>query len=157
MHTKIDPPGQTEDETRALLSSYTQDGYLTDDNTQSTSDTISIEVTGGFAPKLVLPIPFLAAVGVAGVAATTVFAYAVLLCKNPTECENDERTAYSTTVAAASLIGNVAALIMLGPMEKLIAKDKRMGLVLWLVFRSMSIVVLALGGKPVSYLSSHLL
>ena len=147
MHTRTQSD-HVVNESRGLLNNHAQDEGSSGYGIQAATPAISPYVARGFAPELVLPIPFLAAVGVAATAATTVFAYAVLLCKDPTRCESDERAAYSTTVVTASLIGNVAALLMLGPMEKLVAKDKRSGLLVWLVFRSMSIIVLALGGRP---------
>lgn len=133
-------------ETEALLNNQTPDSGLPKYGTQQIPNAAAAQLAPGFAPALILPIPFLAAVGVAATAATTVFAYAFLLCKDPTKCRSHEQTAYATTVAAASLIGNISALAILGPMEKLVAKHRKSGLVLWLIFRSMSVVVLAFGG-----------
>ena len=150
MRTRIEENGRL-DETNTLLNNQTPDAGLPQYGTQQLSGATTTEPSPDFAPALVLPVPFLAAVGVAATAATTVYAYAVLLCRDPTRCQSHEQTAYATVVATASLIGNVSALAILGPMEKLVSKNKKIGLVLWLIFRSMSVVVLAIGGR-----SSHI-
>ena len=100
------------------------------------------------APQiLIVPIALLTALGMAATAASTVFAYAKLLCKDPTHCKDSERNAYAGSVAIASMIANGCALLALGPLERSFRKARILGLLLWIVLRSMSVVALALGGK----------
>lgn len=83
----------------------------------------------------------------AATAATSVFAYAFLLCDIPTECKNSERSSYAGVVATAICIANVCGLLVLGSMENLSKRNHKIGILLWLLCRSLSIVVLALGGS----------
>lgn len=98
------------------------------------------------SPFAVLPIALLAALAMAATAATTIYAYASLLCKDPTRCRDSERTTYAGAVAAATYVANVCALLALGGFAKLSRRNHKAGLALWIICRSMSVVTLALGG-----------
>jgi len=98
-------------------------------------------------PFSVLPIAFLTALGMAATATTSIYAYASLLCKNPTHCQKSERNLYAGSVALAVSIANLCSLLALGPLEKLSRTHRKLGLVLWILCRSMSVVMLALGGS----------
>ena len=62
------------------------------------------------SPVAVRPSALLAAVALATTAATEIFAYTALLCKDPTNCRDAEKTAYAGAVAIAVGIANVCAL-----------------------------------------------
>ena len=94
----------------------------------------------------ILPLPFSAALGIALTIATTLFAYATILCKDPTRCRDAERNAYAGSVAGATLIANACGLLVLGYLEKVSRRTYKTGLVLWFSCRGMSVVMLALGG-----------
>lgn len=93
----------------------------------------------------VLPLAFLAALGMAATAATSIFAYASLLCKEPTHCQKSEQSRYAKSVALAVTIANVCGLLVLGSLEKLSRNHRKVGLALWVICRSLSVVVLAVG------------
>ena len=94
----------------------------------------------------ILPIALLAALGMAATAATSIFAYASLLCKSPTHCQDSEQNRYAGSVALAATIANFCSLFVLGVLEHLSRTHRKAGLALWIVCRSLSVVALALGG-----------
>jgi hypothetical protein len=98
----------------------------------------------------VLPIALFAALGMSATAATSIFAYASLLCKEPTHCQNQERNRYAASVALSVTIANVCSLLVLGPLEKLSRSHRKAGLALWIICRSFSVIMLALGGLSMS-------
>ncbi|KAF3058431.1 hypothetical protein GL218_05724 [Daldinia childiae] len=93
----------------------------------------------------VLPIAFTAAFAIAATAASTVFAYASLMCEDPAHCQPAEQKDYAEVVALATTIANVCAIVAVGPLQQLIEGQPKIGLFLWLVFRALSILVLATG------------
>ncbi|KAJ8069775.1 hypothetical protein OCU04_000191 [Sclerotinia nivalis] len=99
----------------------------------------------GLNPTLILPISFLAALGMAATSATSIFAYATLLCKDPKRCKGSEQKDYAGSVALSVSIANICSLLALGPFDKLSRRHRKTGLALWIICRSMSVGVLALG------------
>ena len=96
--------------------------------------------------KIVLPISLFAALAMAATAATTVFSYASLICKGPIHCKSDEEKTYAAVVAVATLIANVCGLLIISPLERLSRRSRVRGLTMWFLCRSMSVIMLALGG-----------
>lgn len=94
-----------------------------------------------------LPLALLAALAIAATSATSVFAYASLLCRDPRHCGDDERGVYAGAVALATTLANICGLLLLGPLERISRKSQTRGLMLWLVCRSSSVLLLALGGQ----------
>ena len=99
---------------------------------------------------MILPLAFTSALAMAATAATSIFAYATLLCRIPTQCTDDERNVYAGGVAVSTAVANVCGLLAVGPLERLSGRSRRGGLGAWIVIRSMSVIALALGGT-VSY------
>ncbi|PQE06875.1 amp-dependent synthetase ligase protein [Rutstroemia sp. NJR-2017a BVV2] len=99
----------------------------------------------GLDPILVLPISFLAALGMAATAATSIFAYATLLCEDPRNCEESQQKDYAGSVALSVSIANICSLLALGSLEKLSRRHRKAGLAMWIICRSMSVAVLAIG------------
>ena len=105
------------------------------------------EVDATVSSYAVLPVGFLAALGMAVTAATEIYAYAFLLCQDPKHCQDSERNRYSGVVAMAVCITNICNVLALGFLTKLVKKRPKAGLALWIVLRSMSVVMLAFGGN----------
>ena len=135
-------PVSPEDETTRFLTSFeeptTTHGPSTFEDHRSGAK-INISVAR------VLPLAFLAAMAMAATAATSLFAYASLLCNTPTHCDDSEQHAYAGAVAMASFAANVCGLLILGPMETLSRRNHKAGLALWFGFRCMSVVMLVIG------------
>jgi hypothetical protein len=93
-----------------------------------------------------LPVALFAALAMASTAATALYAYGTLLCKDPIHCKDSERNAYAGAVALATFLANLCGLLLLGFLEKLSRRNRKAGLALWVIGRSMSVIVLALGG-----------
>ncbi|OCL06615.1 hypothetical protein AOQ84DRAFT_398915 [Glonium stellatum] len=93
----------------------------------------------------VLPIALAAAFAMAATSATTVFAYASLLCEDPAHCKEHEQKNYSGTVAIATTIANICGVFAVGVFQQLIEARPKIGLTLWLIFRASSVAVLAIG------------
>ncbi|KAI0445783.1 major facilitator superfamily domain-containing protein [Xylaria telfairii] len=130
-----------EQETRALL--HDAEG---DENTQhSPIKDVKITEQQGFDPQYVLPIALLAALAMASTAATSYFAFATLLCKDPQHCQGDETVKYAGFVAIATSTANILGMSSLGHLQKLSTTNRRLGLLLWMVCRSMSAVALLAG------------
>ncbi|GMF79346.1 unnamed protein product [Aspergillus oryzae] len=66
-----------------------------------------------------LPVSLLASLGMAATVATTIYAYADLLCTGPTACEDTEQSAYAAVVAIANGIAHTVAILILGPLQHL--------------------------------------
>ncbi|RHZ65248.1 hypothetical protein CDV55_105758 [Aspergillus turcosus] len=94
-----------------------------------------------------LPVALLASLGMAATSATTIYAYADLLCKDQTACKDSEQSAYAAVVAMASGIAHAVAFMILGPMEQLIKTHLRAGLLIWIVCRATSVLCLVIGGS----------
>ncbi|KAI1824921.1 major facilitator superfamily domain-containing protein [Xylaria intraflava] len=98
-----------------------------------------------FAPQYVLPIPLLTALAMASTAATSYYAFATLLCKDPQRCKGQETVTYAGFIATATATANILGMSALGHLQKLSATNRRLGLLLWMVCRSMSAVALLVG------------
>lgn len=82
----------------------------------------------------------------AATAATTVFAYAVILCEEPAHCRDDEKGSYAGAVALAAGIANVCGILALGPLQHAVQLNAKYGLFFWLMSRATSVAILALAG-----------
>ncbi|KAI1176306.1 MFS general substrate transporter [Nemania sp. FL0916] len=67
----------------------------------------------------VLFLSFSASVAIAATAATTVYAYAFILCKDPTHCQDGEDASYAGATALATVIANGCGILALGPLQKI--------------------------------------
>jgi hypothetical protein len=136
-----------QDETASLIQEG-ENGFLgqREQHVPSISSETDLSQYEALNPVSVLPIPFLAALGMAATAATTIFAYATLLCKDPKSCDDSEQKGYAGYVALSVSIANICSMLVLGSLEKLSRRHRKAGLALWIVCRSMSVAVLALGG-----------
>jgi hypothetical protein len=83
-------------------------------------------------------------------AATAYYTYATLLCKDATHCEGNERKQLAGFVTIATTVSNVLGMLALGPLQRLSRTRLKLGLLLWIAFRSMSAVMLLFGGERVS-------
>ncbi|KAE8367006.1 hypothetical protein BDV27DRAFT_170276 [Aspergillus caelatus] len=92
-----------------------------------------------------LPVSFLASLGMAATVATTIYAYADLLCTDPTACEDSEQSAYAAVVAIANGLAHTIAILILGPLQHLVNRYLRAGLFLWIICRAASVVCLVIG------------
>ncbi|KAF2276640.1 uncharacterized protein EI97DRAFT_397398 [Westerdykella ornata] len=110
-------------------------------NPHSKSDSAHRDST----PEHVLPIALLASLAMASTAATSYYAYATLLCRDPAHCRGDEKSRYAGTVAVAVSAANVFGILALGHLQKLSVSNQKLGLLLWMGTRSMSAVMLLLG------------
>ncbi|KAI0176005.1 major facilitator superfamily domain-containing protein [Hypoxylon sp. FL1284] len=95
-------------------------------------------------PEYVLPMALLVSLAMASTAATAFFAYATLLCKESQKCRDDETRRFAGFVAGATSISNIVGMLALGHLQK-IASSGKSGLVLWMIARSMSVVMLLVG------------
>lgn len=100
--------------------------------------------------KLVLPVALLAALAMSSTAATSYFAYATLLCKDPAHCEGNEKSRYAGTVAITAAVANIMGMMALGHLQKISMRNSKLSLLLWMITRSMSAVMLLLGGQSSS-------
>ncbi|RYO97159.1 hypothetical protein DL765_011328 [Monosporascus sp. GIB2] len=126
-----------EQETTALLEDEPSDGNSRAHNATPTSQE--------FVPEYALPVALLAALAMASTSATAYFAYATLLCRDPRHCESGETSRYAGFVAAATCIANILGISALGYLQRLAATSRKLGLLLWMLCRSMSAVMLLLG------------
>ncbi|KAI0419769.1 hypothetical protein F5X98DRAFT_333914 [Xylaria grammica] len=97
------------------------------------------------SPAAVLPIALISALAVAATAATQIYAYESMLCKDAHHCDDSERRAFAASVAIATAVANVCALLSIRMFEALGKDHLRLGLGIWLLVRSLSVVALALG------------
>lgn len=86
-------------------------------------------------------------IAMAATAATTVFAYAVILCEDPQQCKNEEKSAYAGAVALAAGIANVCGILALGPLQYAVQLNVKYGLLFWITSRGTSVAILALAGR----------
>ncbi|KAI8632618.1 MFS general substrate transporter [Xylariaceae sp. FL1651] len=91
----------------------------------------------------VLFLSFSASVAIAATAATTVYAYAFILCKDPTRCENGEKSSYTGASALATIIANTCGILALGPLQRIMKPRPKVGLYLWTAARASSVAFLA--------------
>jgi hypothetical protein len=139
-----DPAVHEAEETSALMENNPHGNNVSPHNPNHTAVPTKQDVE--FAPEYVLPIALLAALAMASTAATAYFAYATLLCENPRHCKDGETSRYAGFVAGATCIANVFGMLALGYLQKL-AMNSRLGLMLWMICRSMSAVMLLVGGQ----------
>ncbi|KAI0139754.1 major facilitator superfamily domain-containing protein [Pestalotiopsis sp. NC0098] len=133
------PESGPEAETRALL----QDEWP--DDPAIRRDAAMAPVSREISPGYVLPVALLAALAMASTAATAYVAYAQLLCRGPANCGGDEVAKYASFVAVAQGAANILGLSALGYLRRLMAKNRRVGLIMWMFCRSLSAVMLLLG------------
>ncbi|GAW20399.1 hypothetical protein ANO14919_099050 [Xylariales sp. No.14919] len=108
----------------------------------------SVPRTPAISPKairLVLPIAFTAAFAIAATSATTVYAYAAILCDNPNQCEDGDRSSYTAAVALASFIANATGIVAVGFLRQWAESRPTSGLCLWLAGRALGVGILFVG------------
>ncbi|KAI1653954.1 hypothetical protein F4813DRAFT_372597 [Daldinia decipiens] len=93
----------------------------------------------------VLPIAFTAAFAISATSASTVYAYASILCTDPAHCEDNERNRYAGAVAIATTLSNSISIVAICLLRKWTKTNPKLGLCLWLTCRGLSLVVLSLG------------
>ncbi|KAI1120235.1 MFS general substrate transporter [Nemania abortiva] len=98
----------------------------------------------------VLFLSFSASVAIAATAATTVYAYAFILCEEPTHCKDGEVASYAGASALATTIANGCGILALGPLQRIMRPRPKVGLYLWMVARASSVAVLAVAVKQKS-------
>jgi hypothetical protein len=106
-----------------------------------------IAEAASFSPEFFLPIAFVAALAMASTSATAFFAYATLICRDPTHCQGRETNKYSGLVAIATCTSNILGMLALGWLQDLASTNRKSALQLWIICRSMSAVMLLLGGE----------
>ncbi|CZT23690.1 uncharacterized protein RCC_09404 [Ramularia collo-cygni] len=105
----------------------------------SSSSSSSSKLPEGY---LALPTSFLASFAIAVTAASTVYAYAHIVCEDATHCSDSEKAAYTSAVALATTLANLFSLTAMGIYERL---PTRGALTLWMILRGGSVVVLTAG------------
>jgi hypothetical protein len=116
-------------------------------NEPPTSHPPSLPPKNTIAPEYFLPIAFIAAVAMASTSATSYYAYATILCSDPRHCEGAETSRYASLVAISTCIANMLGMSALGYLQKLVILNQKRGMLLWMLCRSMSAVMLFVGGK----------
>ncbi|KAF2106369.1 major facilitator superfamily domain-containing protein [Lophiotrema nucula] len=101
---------------------------------------------------LVLPIAFFSSMGMSATSATTIFAYETLLCEDASNCQGEEKKKYAATIAFSVTIANICAILVLGILPFLPRRNPKTPLLFWLVCRSLSIGLLAVGVRQNSVL-----
>lgn len=91
-------------------------------------------------------VAFLATFGMNAAAASSVFVFARILCKDSSSCNGDEQNAFARSLAIATVIANVCAILVIQPLHAVSKKTPNTVLMLWLVCRSTSIALLWLAG-----------
>ncbi|KAF2677299.1 hypothetical protein K458DRAFT_396191 [Lentithecium fluviatile CBS 122367] len=99
----------------------------------------------GSRPEYFLPIALLAALAMSSTAATSYYAYATLMCHDPAQCEGAEKSRYAGTIAITTSVANIAGVMALGHLQKFSIRNSKLGLLLWMLTRSMSAVMLLVG------------
>lgn len=94
----------------------------------------------------VLPLALIASIGVHMTAASTVFVYASLFCVHPQRCKDAEQRQFAGSVATATALANIAGLVSLGYLERLIQTSTRVGLTVWFGCRGLGVLGLTAGG-----------
>ncbi|KAI0531730.1 hypothetical protein GGR58DRAFT_518295 [Xylaria digitata] len=97
------------------------------------------------SPVSVLPLSLISALAIAATAATQIYVYAALLCRDPSRCNDSERRKFAASVAIATTIANAFAPFTLRGFEALAKRNSRTSLAIWLFVRSMSVGALVLG------------
>jgi hypothetical protein len=97
--------------------------------------------------RYVLPIPLAAACAIAATSAATVFAYASIICADPTHCKINERDRYSGTVAIASVVAEFCGVIAIFVVRRWAKSNPKLGLCFWLGCRATGVAILPSGGK----------
>lgn len=106
----------------------------------------SIRVVPAAYVHRVLPLALAASVAMAATAATTIYAYAFILCQDPLHCDPDEQGRYAGSVALATGIANACAILTLGPLREAVKYNPKSGMFFWLVCRGCSVGILAVAG-----------
>lgn len=96
----------------------------------------------------ILPVALSASFGMAATAATTIFAYAAIVCADPAHCNTKEQSKYAGAVAIATGVANICGVLALGPLQFSMKGRPKVGLFFWLASRATSVAVLAIGGEP---------
>lgn len=105
--------------------------------------TVTVTVQEDLVPEYVLPIAFLASFTMISTETTAYIAYAI--CKEPQHCIGNETSHYAGFVAGATYISNNISIVAVGYFQKLVTEGKR-GLMLWMFSRSMTVVMMLVGG-----------
>nr|QVK45117.1 MFS transporter [Pseudopithomyces chartarum] len=92
-------------------------------------------------------VAFLATFGMNAAAASSVFVFARILCKDSSSCNGDEQNAFARSLAIATVIANVCAILVIQPLHAVSKKTPNTVLMLWLVCRSTSIALLWLAAS----------
>jgi hypothetical protein len=141
----------TLDDSEPCRTSFSDHCHRDDENaflpTPDTSSLTELDIDGDKTATRVLPLSLLASLAMAITSATTIFAYAELICDDPAHCRESESNAYAAAVATAVCISNICGTLTLGPLERLVKKNQKAGLMIWLLFRASSVAVLAVGGE----------
>lgn len=101
------------------------------------------------APQIpgVLPVAFAAAFAIAATSATTIFAYAIIICEDPAHCKDGEQSHYSGASAFAASMANVLGIVTITVLGRWVQSQPRLGLGVWLASRGIGIIIVAIGGK----------
>ncbi|PSN67017.1 MFS general substrate transporter [Corynespora cassiicola Philippines] len=141
---KPSPPKETKNERRTNMPHPAETASLLhrEPESEPPSDTPLWRSKGIPAGYKAMPISFLASCAMAATAASTVYAYAHILCKDASQCASSEKAAYASAVAAATTIANVCGLLAVSVYERL---PTQTGLAVWVGLRAGSVVVLGAG------------
>ncbi|KAI0384002.1 hypothetical protein F5Y04DRAFT_293434 [Hypomontagnella monticulosa] len=90
----------------------------------------------------VLLVAFTAGFAIAATAATTIFAYASILCQDPSHCEDREKQRYAGTVALATTIANIFGMLSIGLLQQWTKSHPHLGLCYWLACRATGVGLL---------------
>ncbi|KAK8044765.1 hypothetical protein PG993_004789 [Apiospora rasikravindrae] len=93
----------------------------------------------------VLPIAFTAAFAIAATSATTVFAYASIVCADAVHCRDEERGRYVGVVAMATTVANAFGLVAVVALRPWTESRPKVGLYFWFLCRALGIAMLAVG------------
>lgn len=100
----------------------------------------------GSQPERMLPVALLAALAMSSTAATSYYAFTTLICRNPEWCEGHEKSRYAGSIAVTTSVANIAGVLALGHFQETSKNKSELSLVCWLLTRSMSAVMLLIGG-----------
>ncbi|GAB1319230.1 hypothetical protein MFIFM68171_09440 [Madurella fahalii] len=89
-----------------------------------------------------LPLALSVSLAMAATAATEVYAYAVIICADPTHCREYEQLSYAGAVALATGIANVCGTLALGPLQGVMKTNPKAGLLAWIVCRATNVAIL---------------
>ncbi|KAH6657441.1 hypothetical protein BKA67DRAFT_532652 [Truncatella angustata] len=108
----------------------------------SETEYVTTQAVGKVQIGRVLPLAFTVAFAIAATSATTIFAYASILCKDPAHCEHGEKQRYAGVVALATTVANVFGVIAVGFLQQWTKSHPKLGLYLWLACRATGIAFL---------------